>query len=920
MFRSANTVVEAFGEAGVAAAQIGKNLVSFKNQITLQFEKPLIELASKVIKDPAELIELNTMINHNAALAGRRFYKDGKIWIPTPGIKQKTINEAMLLPEADFLAWVNKGMASQAEVNGVKVEATSANVREMMDRFQVYGRHMYEMKNTARKAVGADDLTDIGLWIPAMNPRDKHIAYVHDMLMDSTTMLYAKSPEELNSMVAHFNSSLAGRSPGTFRIVTKDMQEDFNKIANRHDSLYMSVADSSMQHGGASARSTVSTNTETLSEIINGYQYHVNKGVDDIVQLNMASTFEHLRNVSAISNRGYSPNTLGTIQKGIHAPADPGQVMKNVILGRSNLAEHSGWANWQNGMQIYTDLALQTVSDVLKPITSLVSKNTVRTEEDWAKLAKQLEDKGIPNPFAMFDKEMQAKMYIREGTTQGTRLTNRAITLSNSLAATMLLKVGEVGQAFVNMVSLPILTSGAINRKMQAQFTGAALDPNAKFSVHAAMYDGIRMMNHPTLGPQFSAYAHDANLFVPVISEANDLLHMAKSLEPGIMGRLEDGLQSSLVNILSKPSDYSETLVRKMAYFTGVGMAKKAYPGISDRGAVIFARNFMDEAVGNYSAHQRPAMFQGTFGTALGLFQTYMLTMAQQIYRGLENRNWAALGKQLLTQQTIFGASSLPGFHIVSEGIGNHFSDNNVDLQTGTFRALSDPLANVLLYGLPSSFGPGIVTRGDIQPRLPNPFQGLDSIAAVNFAKQGFAASERIATAIGTANASTGRAVLEAISLQSLSRPMARLSELATGSSITSRGEVVADNLNPNTVDNLFSLSTVSRIMSTRPLQEIKAREALHLNSVYGAADAQKRKNVAFALKQNIRGDTLSDETLEKLSEQYLRTGTVTGWKSAVNQAIAQSKVPATSNVMDKFKKGSPLNLMIEDLDYGDNL
>jgi hypothetical protein len=143
----------------------------------------------------------------------------------------------------------------------------------------------------------------------------------------------------------------------------------------------------------------------------------------------------------------------------------------------------------------------------------------------------------------------------------------------------------------------------------------------------------------------------------------------------------------------------------------------------------------MDEAIGNYTAAQRPAMFQGTFGVAMGLFQTYMLTMAQAMYRQVQHKDWASLGKMLLSQGTIFGASSLPGFHIVSEQIAKSFSDNNFDLETGTFRAIGDPVASMILYGLPSSIGPGVTTRGDIQPRIPNPFQCL---AVVNLTGQAY--------------------------------------------------------------------------------------------------------------------------------------------------------------------------------------
>jgi hypothetical protein len=235
-------------------------------------------------------------------------------------------------------------------------------------------------------------------------------------------------------------------------------------------------------------------------------------------------------------------------------------------------------------------------------------------------------------------------------------------------------------------------------------------------------------------------------------------------------------------------------------------------------------------------------------------------------------------------------------------------------LETGTFRAIKEPAANMLLYGLPSSIGPGIVTRGDIQPRVPNPFD-LNSIAMVNIAGQAYNSMEKVAKAAWYADENAGKAILEALSLQSISRPIARLSELATGRSLTQRGDIVADNLQPNNIDNFMNLSTLSRVMSTRPLEEIKAREALHLNTIYGASDSDKRKAIASRLKSHLRNDDLNSEVLDTLAEQYMRTGSSQGWRAAVADAIQQTRQSGSLTTLGKLRKNSPLAQMIEDLE-----
>lgn len=217
-------------------------------------------------------------------------------------------------------------------------------------------------------------------------------------------------------------------------------------------------------------------------------------------------------------------------------------------------------------------------------------------------------------------------------------------------------------------------------------------------------------------------------------------------------------------------------------------------------------------------------------------------------------------------------------------------------------------MAQVLLYGFPSQLV-GITTRGDIQPRIASPLTGLDSLAAVNITMQSYDTLERLTKAAFTADQNTGTAMLEALSLQSVSRPVARVSELLTGHSITKAGQIVDNNV------NFFELGTISRAFGTRPIEEIQAREAMHLDTVYGQADSRKRKEVTTQLKSYISNGNLDQEILADLNESYMRTGSAGGWRSAVNEAIAQAGRPGTANVREQLSPSSAVQLMMQDLD-----
>jgi len=892
-FTSANRALEKMGTAGVLAVNMGKDVTTIVNKISLNFIDPISKQGGTILRDGAATLEHNISLNFNASLKGWRSYDEttGKIMQRTG---EKAEDGSLILKAAQY--------------NGKDFQIVNPEVRKMFELYSKVGREMYDLKNLKPTVYSNKSITDLGLWIPAFNPREKQIAYIFNRTDGTTTLLHARTPGELLDHVAAFEKNLPADSP--LKVVMKGRDQEFyNKVAGRHDPMYMGIADVSMQHGGSSASAIVKTNSEPMAEVVGAYEHYLRAGVDDVVQLKLQPVMDQLKTISDISQLGYEKGTLGAVGKNSKKPVDVGMVVKNIILGKSNLSEHTAWAEGQQRGQVITDMAIHKITEIFSDLAPIAGKlfgnKSTRTSEEWTKINSQLETNG----FVPFKAAQDYERYLNEGRISPEASTPRLVALTNGIAATSLLRFMELAQPLVNMVSLPILTSGAISRKLEGSFIDGVLDPKAKFHLVETMYDGIRLMNHPTEGPRIAKLAEAKHLFKAIVSEATDVIAQHRSLEGGVIARSEEVLHSKFLDMMAKPADYSETLVRKSTFFTGFAMAKKAYPRISDTGAMTFARNFMDEAIGNYTASQRPAMFQGTFGVAMGLFQTYMLTLGQQMYRQVENKDWAALGKMMLTQSSIFGASSLPGFHMVSEAIGTHMSDNHYDLETGTFRSIPDEAANILLYGLPSSFGPGITTRGDIQPRVPTVLT-MDTIATVNLAKQSYLAGERLVTAAFTADKNTGRAMLEALSLQSLNRPIARISELASGNAITGAGEIVSSSEDIYTPQGI-----VARLMATRPLEEIKAREVINLKSVYGAADADNRKQTTRALKTMIRDGTLDSEKVQELQYEYMRTGTAQGWRAAIREAQHSVGRTGAENLKARLRPGEIYNVMVDDLE-----
>lgn len=105
-------------------------------------------------------------------------------------------------------------------------------------------------------------------------------------------------------------------------------------------------------------------------------------------------------------------------------------------------------------------------------------------------------------------------------------------------------------------------------------------------------------------------------------------------------------------------------------------------------------------------------------------------------------------------------------------------------------------------------------------------------------------------------------------------------------------------------------------MLSTRPIEEQKLRDADHLNRFYGAVDRENREEVMKKIKNAIRNDNLTDEKLSEAAEKYFKNGgTPTGWRSALRTAIGKTETSGKEVFLERLKDDSPLNYMIDNLD-----
>ena len=899
LYSSADFVTSRMGQVGRLVTTLGDERVHSVNKLFEEMMTPVSTHLKQIQANDVMRTEFAIFDNLRQSTKGLlRFDPEQRTFVTTPegavwdrklgGFVKQEVDEAGNV--------INVPVAGTPAFEGKVIQ--NAPVALAFKELQAAGDEIWEMQATLNKVKGVQTPADIGFWIPSTNLVNSNRAFILNRDTSSIKLIVGKDKKDLESLLANYK--LADNES----LLTPSMVDDM-KLSVHGDLLDdVGRADvAQLKQGIGLASPDISS--DRLADIINGFKDRMNYQATSFMENALYDVTTKLDQLSAYNTRLTAKQSKQGFMSAVKQmqTKDTAKDIKAILTGNSQAGsqELMGYINkFASGALHFGISGFQKAFEAVRP--------TFKNQEvDYAKFNAALEAQGIEDPFKVFNEAARPLLYQRAKDSGYTVTPDRLVNGSNAIAATMALKFMELAQPLVNMMSLPILQVSTINRAFKAAQIESAdqLLANSPLSI---MMNGVRRVNSQLPeNTKFMKYFEDEGLLVSTISEVDAVVRQARFGTGGVVGGLERALDSKFVEIMSKPSEVAEQLVRKTALMTGVELARRIYGNAAtDRQITIFARDFLKQSIGNYSTSQRPMMFQGTFGAAMGLFQTYMLTYAQNMYRHLDLKDYKGLGQTMLAQGGIFGAGSLPGFQQVSLAIGENFSDENMDLIRGTYRGLPDPLANILIYGMPSNFAPALHTRGDVTPRIPTGFQTMVAPSMIGQALQSLV---DVGKSIVQADASTGQAFMEALSMQSVSRPIARLSELATGYSITRSGNQIAGN------EEVWSWQGImARVFSTRTLSEAKVREAIHLDSVYKSANSDNRKAVLETLRTAIRADTVDDELLDNLAVEYLRTGSPQGFRQAVNQAFMENSNERLVDLHGRLGN-SPLMLMIDDID-----
>ena len=304
---------------------------------------------------------------------------------------------------------------------------------------------------------------------------------------------------------------------------------------------------------------------------------------------------------------------------------------------------------------------------------------------------------------------------------------------------------------------------------------------------------------------------------------------------------------------------------------------------IDSRGALSYINTFVNRTQGNFLAAQRPMVFQGPVGQAIGLFQTYQFNLIQNMFRHVAEGSGKDVAMLLGLQGSIYGMNGLPAFNAINTHIIGNASGNkdHRDLYSTVYGGAGQEAGDWLMYGLASNMAlhpdlkVNMYVRGDINPRhatvLPtNPADVPFINAQMKFFGNIFETLGKLGDGGNTANV-----LLQGIEHNGVSRPLAGLAQTMEAFtnpamqvySTSKKGDVVGSN-------DLLSLMTLGRLAGGKPLDEAVSQDAFFRMKAYSSKESAQIAKLGEVVKTSMLGGNMPDEgQIQSFMESYVATG-----------------------------------------------
>ena len=870
LLASADQALRRQGQAGEIVVTLGNNMVHTTNQQWTGIVGRVRPSFQKVAQNPTDALQFEQI--------KRALQRDTKHHIRF----EKETGKFALTGQVD-----DSGRQVYLEyIEGGEIVATP-NVNEMMQAYIPESDRMLKTINLLRRNDGKPPIKDKGVWFPYEAVEDKYIAF----------QVSKKDPNELFIITADSEKGLKAEiqakraDPGItadYDVVTREEVGVWSDILDYATLNPLKQADSAMKKSGIAVQAP-RPDASGIDDLMGQMQSTLWRHNRQLVKQAAPEVFQKLENADYLANQAQL-SSAGKLSQRIQNKTSVAKLAYSTMLNTSLLPDNPRLLAFNDMTTISINQALNKVNEVTASIREL--DPTGAYADAYQKLGEEAAAKNIPMPWPHVEDYLNAK-----GLNRKKDIAQNSVARVNGFAATMNLRLFELSHSILTVLSTPVILAGQLSE--------------AKYPMRAMMDVAGEAFQQT---PKYKRVIQDAKnrgYVKSMVSEATDMMANLTTKD----GIFNNPKFNEAVKLFSKPSDWAEGVTREYTYYMGYTLAEKS--GVTDPALLrSAAHNFTIRAMGNYTSRQRPVLFQGTLGSIIGLYQTFMVTMGQNMYRYVEGADKKAIMALMGAQAGMFGLESLPGYQPFNRLLGAHFGSENNDITSTVYEAFgsddgnSRSMAEFMLYGAPSAlFQAGLYTRGELQPRTPFRLDeggvgmmpaGADNVVqAFNTA---FDMVGNVASSIkndGSAG-DWGHAALQSFAAQSVWRPGARLAELAMGQSYDRKGEQISG---PKDVIG-DGWPMITRVLASRPLKEQALRNLKFNAGYYNSVDRGIKQKVSRQIRRAAsRGDMIGGQEYESLLGQYLDNGgSSTGWKSIVKTSYSEASSTFAQR-MAKFHK-----------------
>jgi hypothetical protein len=879
-------------------------------------------------QDSGKAVNLITQKRANETLTRLQPYaaeilSDGKLAAELGAVtnKVRTTAEPLALFEGklvdmrslkDYLRELEKGGAGQPDTVGFKVSVEmNPKVYAFLSEHHNIHKEQLAARTELANAQGLKVHFDSNqLYLPPVDTkRFPFIAFVRakegKMFNDSeSVMISAKSANELESKILAIRES----HPELDVFTKKDTEQYFKAKGDYEYSRALnepSLDPFLKKEGKLGDVQPVMDGKAVLEDYIEYHQRRSRLITQEAVQVNYAQTFAELEWLSS-KNRAVRESKLGYIGSLLgKSTVDPFGDYMNTALDISKRSEFQLW----HQMNEFVDGAGTRGYEIMEKGFAQARAGQI----DFEEANRIIERVGAGLPY----KTQQEFLLAQSGNNRN--VIKQAIAKGNSLLATITLRL-DAANALVNTISSPIMLGSEVSSirnsiknhpelvgklaelmSVKDPASGAAIPSTTKL-IGRAVQNFWGKENKALMGRY-----KDIGAIKDITSQYHEMMadmSLVPDLVPGKWAkRIDDWTEKGS---LFTGNNFAEDFTR----FVGADVMRQITHPLVEAGKMSVKEQnamisiFVNRVQGNYISSQRPILFQGTLGAAIGLFQTYQFNMFQQLFRHIGDRNTKTIAVLAGMQGATFGLSGMPFVEAVNTHlIGNaSINEGHRDIYS-TIAAANKEAGDWLMYGTPSAFplfsdkAPALYTRGDLNPRhitiVPT------SPTEVPLYEAG---SRVVSTLINTGKnimngADLGPALLNGLEHNGVSRPLAGIAQIMQGFSTTSKGSIISSS------SDFSAIATASRIAGAKPMDEAVAMNHRFRQRAYQAADQERTEQLGQVVKQKIRSGTLESEDITEFAAKYAASGgRIEGYSGALQRWFKSAKQSEVNKLMEAHR------------------